>query len=57
MMQVTKLKSSGAWQVSALVTNGHDNWLEIRTYYGIGDREAQARYCNTILSLGWWLAE
>jgi hypothetical protein len=56
-MNVKQMPNTGAWQVSALVTNGHDSWLEIRTFYGIGSREAEARYCNTILSLGWWLAE
>lgn len=56
-MQTQRLKSSGAWQVSAMVTNGHDSWLETRTYYGISEREAQATYWNTIATMGWWAAE
>ena len=55
-MTVSQLKSSGAWQVSALVTNGQDSWLETVTFYGgVGRKEAQARFVNGVLNAGWWL--
>jgi len=56
-MRIHQLPSSGAWQVSALITNKHDSWVEIRTYYGIGAKEAEAQFWNSIASMGWENAE
>jgi len=57
-MNVFRVKSSGAWQVTALVTNGQDSWLEIATFYGgIGSKEAQARFVNGVQNAGWELVK
>jgi hypothetical protein len=56
-MRIEQLKSSGAWQVSAAVSNGHDTWIEFRTFYGIDEKESLARYYNTIWGLGWTVVE
>lgn len=47
----------GAWQVSAPVTNGHDTWVEIATFYDIDEKEAIARFYNGVWNLGWTVAE
>ena len=57
-MNVFRIKSSGAWQVAALVTNGQDSWLETVTFYGgVGPKEAQARFVNGVLNAGWELVK
>lgn len=59
-MQVEPMKFtqfSDAWQVSALVSNGHDTWTEIRTFYGVNRKEAEARYYNTVAGMGWTVLE
>jgi hypothetical protein len=55
-MQINQT-AKGAWQIAAAVTNKHDTWIEIRTFYGVGDKEALARYYNTVFSMGWEMAE
>jgi len=52
-MTAEKIAHSGAWRVSALVTNGHDKWLESRTYYGYNKAQALANYRQTVLGMGW----
>jgi len=54
-MTIERVNPSGAWKVYALVTNGHDSWLETRTYYGYNKRHSLAQYKQTILSMGWTL--
>ena len=48
---------NGAWQISAAVTNKHDTWIEIRTFYNVDEKEALARYYNTVFNMGWDMAE
>jgi hypothetical protein len=55
-MQIQRL-SSGAWQVYAAVSNGHQTWMEFRTFYGIDEKEAVARYYNAIWGMGWTVTE
>lgn len=52
----TQRLATGAWQVSTVVSNGHTTWLESRTYYFMKEKEAVARYYNTIEGMGWWEA-
>lgn len=54
-MQIKQMPNTGAWQISAPVTNEQDTWVEIRTFYGIDEKEAVARYMNVIWSSGWRL--
>lgn len=54
-MQIKQMPNTGAWQISAPVTNEQDTWVEIRTFYGIDEKEAVARYMNVIWSAGWRL--
>jgi hypothetical protein len=49
--------SRGAWQISAPVNNGHDIWVEIRTYYDVDEKEAVARFYNGVWNSGWTVAE
>jgi hypothetical protein len=56
-MQVQQLPSSGAWQVSAMVSNGRDSWLEFSTFYGVPEKEAIARFINAVHSAGWTVIE
>lgn len=55
-MQISKT-AKGAWQVSAPVSNGHDVWVEIQTFYGINEKEAVARFYNGVWNAGWELAK
>jgi hypothetical protein len=52
MMQISKT-AKGAWQVSAPVTNQHTTWVEIRTFYGIDEKQAIASFYNAVWSMGW----
>ena len=54
MMQTVRMPNTGAWQISDTITNGHDRWVEIRTFYGVTEREAVASYYNAIWSMGWY---
>ena len=47
----------GAWQVSAPISNGHDTWIEIRTFYDVNQTEAIARFYNGVWDSGWTVAE
>lgn len=51
-MQI-KQTAKGGWQIAAPVTNGHDTWVEIRTYTGITEKHAVASFYNTVWSMGW----
>lgn len=53
MMQISKT-AKGAWQISESITNGKDIWVEIRTFYGVDEKQAIASYYNTIWSMGWY---
>ena len=53
MMQIKQMANTGAWQIAETVTNGHDSWVEIRTFYGIDEKQAVATFYNTIWSMGW----
>jgi hypothetical protein len=53
VMQIKQMASTGAWQISETVTNGHDTWVEIRTFYGIDEKHAIASFYNAIWSMGW----
>jgi len=55
-MQIQQLPN-GAWQIYAPVSNGHQTWVEFRTFYNINEKEALARYYNTIWDMGWTVAE
>lgn len=52
-MQITKT-AKGAWQLAEPVTNGHTDWVEVRTYYDIDEKHAIASFYNAIWSMGWW---
>jgi hypothetical protein len=52
MMQISKT-AKGAWQISAPVTNQHTTWVEIRTFYGIDEKQAIASFYNAVWSMGW----
>ena len=54
MMQIVRMPSTGAWQISDTITNGHDRWVEIRTFYNVDEKQAIASYYNTIWSMGWY---
>ena len=56
-MNVKQMPNTGAWQVSATVSNGHDNWLEFSTFYGVPEKEAIARFINAVHSAGWTVIE
>jgi hypothetical protein len=55
-MQISKT-AKGAWQIAAAVTNKHDTWIEFRTFYGVDEKEALARFYNGVWNSGWELAE
>lgn len=52
-MQKILKTPSGAWQISATVTNGHHSWVEFRTYYGTSRNSAIAGFYTTVQSMGW----
>ena len=52
-MQIKQMPNTGAWQISAPVTNESDTWVEVRTFYGVDENEAVAKFMNTVWSLGW----
>lgn len=55
-MQISQT-AKGAWQIAAAVTNQHDTWIEFRTFYGINEKEAVARFYSTVFQMGWSMAE
>jgi hypothetical protein len=55
-MQINQT-ARGAWQIAAAVTNKHDTWIEFRTFYGVDEKEALARFYNGVWNSGWELAE
>lgn len=57
MMNTKQMPNTGAWQVSAIVSNGHHEWLEFSTFYGIPEKEAIARFINAVHSAGWTVVE
>ena len=55
-MQISQT-AKGAWQIAAAVTNKHDTWIEFRTFYGVDEKEALARFYNGVWNSGWEMAE
>jgi hypothetical protein len=53
MMQIKQMANTGAWQISDVVTNGQTSWVEIRTFYGIDEKQAIASFYNAVWSMGW----
>ncbi len=56
-MNTKQMPNTGAWQVSAMVSNGRDSWLEFSTFYGVPEKEAIARFINAVLAAGWTVIE
>jgi hypothetical protein len=54
-MDIQHMKNTGAWQVSAPVTNGKDAWVEFRTFHEIDEKQAIAGFYNAVWSMGWTL--
>ena len=54
-MDIQHMKNTGAWQVSAPVTNGKDTWVEFRTFHEIDEKQAIAGFYNVVWSMGWTL--
>jgi hypothetical protein len=52
-MKIEMMPNTGAWRVSDVITNGQTSWVEIRTFYGIDEKQAIASFYNTIWSMGW----
>jgi hypothetical protein len=52
-MKIELMPNTGAWRVSDVITNGQTSWVEIRTFYGIDEKQAIASFYNTIWSMGW----
>jgi len=52
-MKIEQMPNTGAWRVSDVITNGQTSWVEIRTFYGIDEKQAIASFYNTIWSMGW----
>ena len=56
MIIVDSVPHSGAWTVSAIVSDGTGSWREWNTYYGYTKREAVQMFKAYVADKGWRIA-
>lgn len=56
MIEAEQIFHSGAWTLSAVVSDGTGAWREWNTYYGYTKRDAMRMFRQHIKNKGWRIA-